>query len=605
MSDVRVELQHLSKMFRTYRNPRNMVLGLLGLPVSKRAYNEFWALRDVQLRVKKGDRLGIVGRNGAGKTTLLKLIAGQLQPTDGEIEVNGDVQALMDLGTGFYPEFTGRQNVFAALGYQAIGGKEARERFEEIVEFTELGAFIDNPFKTYSAGMKARLTFAVATAIEPEILIIDEVLGAGDGYFMQKSAERMSRLVGGDASVMLVSHALDQITRFCDQAIWIERGKIVMRGSSLEVLKSYNQFLNVLDERRLAANNWRKRNKREQPGDYDKLYHDMLEVRFHWRSTHESELNIGSVRLEENEEVVEQLDVGDAQDTNRSHPAWVVLDATMWSEPRQSGERFHRSLKRSPDDNAAVGRIVFYAYSLFDNLKYDLEWECRADSTGELDVIVVRNGETLAQATHEVADGGWTSLRQLIRDPNMTDSPTDRGHPATASGLPASRHDGAVGAPIRWPGLGSVQIQDVTLLDESGNERPVFESGERLVLILTMVARSSGTYRVIPAITIHRLDGIPVSNHIYDNDHEFVLEAGQQRVFHLDFDRLLLAEGHYFISAALFREEISESERYDVIDRSYEFKVTGDDSPLRVVFHHPATWTFEDNASLSGRKGPV
>src|SRR6266404_4955295 len=161
--DIAIAVRDVSRMFKRYRHPRYRVLEALGLRLPKNAYDEFWALRGLSFEVKRGDSLAIIGQNGAGKSTLLSIICGGLQPTSGAVEVRGEIQDLMDLGTGFHPEFTGRQNVYSALAYQGITGSGANERFEEIVDFSELVDFIDQPIKTYSTGMYARLAFSTAT----------------------------------------------------------------------------------------------------------------------------------------------------------------------------------------------------------------------------------------------------------------------------------------------------------------------------------------------------------------------------------------------------------------------------------------------------------
>ena len=176
-------------------------------------------------------------------------------PTEGRVDVRGSVQALLEVGSGLHPEFTGRENIQASLGFLGLSRAEIGEAARDIADFTELGRFLDQPFKTYSLGMQARLGIGIATTIRPEILIIDEVLGAGDAYFFAKSTARMQRLLSEGASVLLVSHALDQIARFCDETIWLDRGRIVMRGSTTEVIKAYEKFIRELDERRLHAKN--------------------------------------------------------------------------------------------------------------------------------------------------------------------------------------------------------------------------------------------------------------------------------------------------------------------------------------------------------------
>lgn len=203
-------------------------------------YNEFWALKNISFEVKKGDRLGIVGLNGAGKSTLLKIISGVMKPTEGNVSVTGRVVPLLELGAGFDPNYTGRENILlygAILGYS----KEFIEKkYDEIVEFSEIEKFIDVPLKNYSSGMRARLGFSIATVVEPEILIVDEVLSVGDAKFQKKSEERIMELFDKDITVLFVSHSIHQVKRLCNKAIWLKNGEIVMQGDAEEVCNAYD-----------------------------------------------------------------------------------------------------------------------------------------------------------------------------------------------------------------------------------------------------------------------------------------------------------------------------------------------------------------------------
>lgn len=206
-------------------------------------YQSFWALQDISFEVNKGDKLGVLGLNGAGKSTLLKLISGVMKPTHGNIELMGRISPLLELGAGFDPSYTGRENIFlngAMLGYP----KEFIESiFDEIVDFSEIGDFIDVPLKNYSSGMVARLGFSIATAVEPEILILDEVLSVGDAKFKEKSENRMKSLLNKDVTVLFVSHSIDQVRSLCNKAIWLEKGKLVMQGSVEEVSEKYEESI--------------------------------------------------------------------------------------------------------------------------------------------------------------------------------------------------------------------------------------------------------------------------------------------------------------------------------------------------------------------------
>lgn len=209
-------------------------------PKSKRPKKEeFLALKDVSFDVKPGEVIGFIGSNGAGKSTMLKVIAGVMKPTKGKVEVHGNICPMIELGAGFDMDLTARENIYlngAVLGYSK---KFIEEKFDEIVEFSELKDFLDVPIKNFSSGMTARLAFSIATVVDPEILIVDEILSVGDIAFQKKSEAKMKSMIGGGTTVLFVSHSLSQIEKICDKAIWLEHGHIKQIGPAKEVCKKY------------------------------------------------------------------------------------------------------------------------------------------------------------------------------------------------------------------------------------------------------------------------------------------------------------------------------------------------------------------------------
>lgn len=205
----------------------------------KLKFEDFTALDDVSFSVKKGETLGLIGRNGAGKSTMLKIVSGILKPTGGSIKVHGNVVPMLELGSGFDMDLTGRENIFlngAILGYSE---EFLKEKYDEIVEFAGLWKFIENPIRNYSSGMLARLAFSIAAIVEPEILIVDEILSVGDAEFQEKSRARMLKMMGGGTTVLFVSHNLAQIREMCSRVIWLEHGKVRMIGKADEVCDGY------------------------------------------------------------------------------------------------------------------------------------------------------------------------------------------------------------------------------------------------------------------------------------------------------------------------------------------------------------------------------
>ncbi len=202
-------------------------------------FQEFLAVKDVSFKVRAGEAWGLIGTNGSGKSTLLKAISGILKPYKGSISINGSVAPLIELGAGFDPEMTARENIY--LNGCVLGHTEQfmREHFDEIVDFAELHNFLDSPLKNYSSGMRARLGFSIATMVKPDILIVDEILSVGDYKFKQKCAKRMSEMLSGGTTLLYVSHSIDEVKRLCDHALWINKGDAVMQGEVNEVCDAY------------------------------------------------------------------------------------------------------------------------------------------------------------------------------------------------------------------------------------------------------------------------------------------------------------------------------------------------------------------------------
>lgn len=202
-------------------------------------FNEFWALKGVSFELNKGDRLGILGLNGAGKSTLLKIVAGVYKPTTGKVEKHGKLAPLLELGAGFDPQYTGAENIYLYGSVLGMPREFLEEKFDDIVEFAELKKFIDVPLKNYSSGMKARLGFSIATLVEPDILILDEVLSVGDAKFRKKSEKRVMDMFDKGVTVLFVSHSLDQVQRLCNKAIILEHGQVIAYGDTDTVAKVY------------------------------------------------------------------------------------------------------------------------------------------------------------------------------------------------------------------------------------------------------------------------------------------------------------------------------------------------------------------------------
>lgn len=249
-SEIAIKIDKLNKCYQIYDKPsdrlKQFVMPRLqrfvGIP-TKQYYREFWALRDVSFEIKKGETVGIIGRNGSGKSTLLQMICGTLNPTSGSITTHGRIAALLELGSGFNPEFTGRENVYMNASILGLSRDEIDIRFDEIAAFADIGDFIERPVKTYSSGMMVRLAFAVQAQVEPNILIVDEALAVGDAKFQARCFERLKQLKQGGTSILLVTHSTEQIVTHCSRAVLLDRGNIIEAGDSKRVVNFYLDLL--------------------------------------------------------------------------------------------------------------------------------------------------------------------------------------------------------------------------------------------------------------------------------------------------------------------------------------------------------------------------
>lgn len=255
-SEPVISAKHLSKSFRLYKRPEDRLKQIV-MPrfLRKEAsyYESFPALNDVSLTIGRGETVGIIGRNGAGKSTLLQIICGTLQPSSGELSVSGRIAALLELGAGFNPDFTGRENVYMNGAILGLTKAEIDAKFHEIERFADIGAFIDQAAKTYSSGMYVRLAFAVAIHSDPQILVIDEALSVGDEAFQRKCYARISQLQAGGATILFVSHSAQAVTELCDRALLIDAGEVILEGSPKQVVGQYQRLMNLSGEEAQTA----------------------------------------------------------------------------------------------------------------------------------------------------------------------------------------------------------------------------------------------------------------------------------------------------------------------------------------------------------------
>ncbi len=241
-NSVVIELINVSKRYKLYNNKKDQALEAL-FPFIHRKHKDFYAISDLNLTIRKGEILGILGRNGSGKSTLMKIIAGVIQPSQGSIKVQGNLVPLLELGSGFYREFTGYENIYFYTAVLGFPKKKVLEKTKEIIEFSEIGDFIHQPLKNYSSGMKARLAFSVSVNIDPDILILDEVLSVGDSAFKVKSYEKIREFFSQGKTILFVSHSLESIKTLCSRTIVMDRGKIAFDGVPDTAIAYYQEML--------------------------------------------------------------------------------------------------------------------------------------------------------------------------------------------------------------------------------------------------------------------------------------------------------------------------------------------------------------------------
>jgi ABC-type polysaccharide/polyol phosphate transport system ATPase subunit len=252
ISEYAIEVNGLSKCYQIYDKPSDRLKQMLVLG-RKQYYKEFWALKDVSFKIKKGETVGIIGRNGAGKSTLLQMLCGTLHPSSGEIQTNGRLAALLELGAGFNPEFTGRENVYLSAALHGLSDADILERFDNIAAFADIGDFIDQAVRSYSTGMFVRLAFAVQVHLDPDVFVIDEALAVGDQRFVQKCYRKLEELKNRGTSLLFVSHDTTAIKMLSDRAIWIHDGKLREIGDSSRVVDAYRNWADGISESVAAA----------------------------------------------------------------------------------------------------------------------------------------------------------------------------------------------------------------------------------------------------------------------------------------------------------------------------------------------------------------
>ncbi len=578
MSNRAVEINNLSKIYRVVPDARYRILHLLGLPIPKRRIDEFQALKDISLNIERGEKVGLIGRNGAGKSTLLKTICGQVKCTSGSVKVFGNVQALMELGTGFHPDFTGRQNALSAFAYQGITPRESRSKIEEVMIFSELGGFFDKPVKTYSAGMYARLAFSVATAIEPEILIVDEILGAGDAYFNAKCIERVRRLTSsGSTTLLFVSHDLSSVQAMCDRCIWVDQGQILADGPPMEVGKMYLASIRDQETKRLALEN-----QRAQRVSYKKEDDSLITFRLVGENDVPMRKHLITKFLLRFDNFEIPLHVGDIRDNDSSNPIWLATDKSLfnWGSPTK--------------EVGQSGRLVGEFGGKYGHAPIHFRASTQLEEIDEFSVEIehLMATEDGAPICVQLWDGEkYLNLGQLSKSLNTIT--TDRFR------FERTR-------PIDVFGTQKVRIKDVVFRNADNDESLVFFQGEPLQVDLTCECLDhSGPLTFVVAIYSESGDCV---TQVFS---EPVENPGQSATLmcRASFNPLLLGPKTYFISLGLFENLQAHHkegiEPQEIHDRRFKIKVLKSPNSNWEfgLVKHPISWKITNDNNQSTQVG--
>lgn len=559
MSDhYSIQIENVSKMYKMYKSNLAKITDLLGISFKKN-YEEFWPLKEINLKIKKGEKVGIIGRNGAGKTTLLSMIADNTKPTSGTISVNGQVNALFVLGTGFHPEFSGRENIYASLAFQGITGKEAKSMEYEIIEFSELEDFIDQPVKTYSAGMYARLAFTVATAIRPEVLIIDEVLGAGDAYFASKALERMKELTSGGTTVLFVSHDLSSVQQMCERCIWIDRGKVREDGDTLSVLKAYSADVRRREEQRLQ--------KKNKLHIQEELPERQLIFRFTGvdGTAPKTGLPIHRIALSIKGEKYAEILVGDSMDNSIQEVGHLITDQKTinWSEPLKQDSKWYREFVDLGRTNVHAAGIFLLPPSVtLNELVFEIEYQDVSEQTVQFELYNAEHAiyETVLDI-NTTSTGDWMITEAKIF-PDISAQQEENNQPAV-------NHMNDI------YGAGDIEIDHFYMTDENDQESYVHTLNDSMTFKIHF-----HTNRPVPkavfVVAIYGLDG-KVITQLISKEKGIKFSDIRDGAVNFHIQALKIGAGEYLVSLGIFPDidliNPVEQEAFCIHDRKYRFKV--------------------------------
>ena len=572
MSTVAIRAAGLTKIYRLYAKPAYRFLDMFGM-LSDRpgAFTEHAALDGVNLEIRRGEKVAVIGRNGAGKSTFLKLVTNVIQPTAGSIEVQGDVHALLQIGTGFHPEFTGRQNVHAYLAQLGVTGAEAERRCADAIAFAELEEYIDQPVKTYSTGMAMRLMFSASTAISPDLLVLDEVLGVGDAYFAQKSYDRMRELCErNDATLLLVTHDIYSAVRMCERVIWFDRGRILMDGDGATVVKAYEDSIRQQEEHRLRLKKQQRMLELQEAtatgSGADRVDHLVLEISSADGRPQPGLVYISDVALLVDGERVAAwpLDAGAFDAARGTH---LERSGTSWGEigawqgrvcwPMLNyGSPFHKVAGVF----AVPGPLVDSAESLACSIEYASPEPC------DLTVRLYVRGRELSLGRIVEAGNEWKTYTAMAAD--------EAGDAATRSVNATGVH-----------GTGSIVVTGARFVSDDDRELHILEHGDTARLDIDYAIFNPDLHERCQVVLALHKDGIEDVCRYITRDLVFDARERARGTVRLTIPRLTLTNGTYAVTLMIAKERYYDTDQvvfysinpsvYCCVSRFFEVTVVG------------------------------
>lgn len=561
--DVVIRAVDLKKVYRLYAKPSYRFRDMFGLLGDRPgAYTEHAALDGVNLEVRRGEKVAIIGRNGAGKSTFLKLVTNVIQPTSGVLEVNAHVHALLQIGTGFHPDFTGRENVYAYFAQLGITGKEADRRCAESIEFAELEEYIDQPVKTYSTGMAVRLMFATSTAIAPDLLVLDEVLGVGDAYFSQKSFSRMHELCERDgATLLLVTHDVYSAVKLCERVLWIDRGIVVLDGNGTTVVKAYEDSIRQQEERRLRLKKQQQLRTVSGAPLHGAGAHVIVEIQSKNNQPQPTPLYISRAELFLEGRSLGLLPFGDlAFDAGGPH---LQREGGSWGESSMWHGRVARPLLN-------YGSPFHKAAGVFDAVRDGtcrlvLEVDYWSDQSGSFTVRGFAGTMECAFGELVAVPGSWSTYR--------------------AEALAAEGSAGAELSVTGRQGTGAIDVLDVRALDDCGKAAHLLEHGRGCSFEIDYRINDPAMSEAAQVLLAFHRDGVHDVSRVITRSLEFDAAARATGTIVLRLPRLLFGSGNYTVTVMIASEGYYDRQQavfysinpgvYALVSRVLEIVVVG------------------------------